>query len=232
MSSADAGESIGAVVVAAGAGTRFGRPDKVLELLGGRPILQYSLELFERDLQFDEVVVVLGEHTLDAGRDLIARMDLQRTRATRGGSTRAESVRAGIAEINPETAFVAVHDAARPLATRDLVNRLITVAMAEGAAAPGLPLSDTVHAVDSSEHLEDLLDRDRLRAVQTPQIARRDWLVDCYRKQAVGTDESTLLFRTGYPVAIVPGDPQNVKLTWQFDLAVAEAILAAQEVAG
>ncbi|MEX2314906.1 MAG: 2-C-methyl-D-erythritol 4-phosphate cytidylyltransferase, partial [Thermomicrobiales bacterium] len=125
---------------------------------------------------------------------------------------------------------VVVHDAARPLVTAALAQRVIDAALASGAAVPVVPVSDTLHTVSPDGTLAATLDRSNLRAAQTPQVARRDWLEHACRVAAGTTDEGGLLTAAGYPVTLVDGDPGNLKITWPEDLALAEAILALRTV--
>jgi 2-C-methyl-D-erythritol 4-phosphate cytidylyltransferase len=120
---------------------------------------------------------------------------------------------------------VAIHDAARPLVSAELFRRVFAAARRTGAAVPSVPLSDTVVTVDADGNVASTPDRETLRAVQTPQVARRDWLEHAFAEFCDGTDEGSLLVRAGYPVATVDGDASNIKLTRPFDLALAELLL-------
>ena len=220
--------SVAAVIVAAGSGTRYGDPDKVFALLGGRTVLARSIELFQNIPECGDIVVVLGEHSLARGQQLIACCtDLRLTSCT-GGASRSDSVRAGLMALRGDASLVAVHDAARPLATPELVRRVLESARMHGAAVPSLPVGDTVQEVDAEGALCAVLERERLRAVQTPQIARRDWLLRALAGSSTATDESTALHLAGFPVRHIAGEHGNIKLTWPSDLSLAEALLAAR----
>lgn len=217
--------SLGVVVVAAGTGQRFGDSGKIFRLLGGQPVLQHSLRLFLSMPEVQALVVVLGAHTLDEGRMLLHRMECEDVHICLGGDTRSDSVRAGIAALPASVDLVAVHDAGRPLARADMVRRVIEAARKHGAAIPITPVSDTIVRLRSDQSVDRVESRDQLGAVQTPQVARRDWLVPALDACGHTTDEGGALLAAGYPVTAVDGSPDNIKLTWPDDLAVAEVIL-------
>jgi 2-C-methyl-D-erythritol 4-phosphate cytidylyltransferase len=219
---------LGVVLVAAGSGTRFGDADKVFAPLAGRPLLEHSLRLFAGQQRVRQIVVVLGEHTLERGRKLACGIDPHVT-AVIGGATRTDSVRVGVAALAPDVRLVAVHDAARPLLSLDMLQRLIDAAARVGAAVPVVPISDTVYITGTAGNLERIPDRSALRAAQTPQVARRDWLERVLVTSDAATDEGSLLHAAGYPVALVDGDPENIKITLPRDLRLAESILAAHQ---
>jgi 2-C-methyl-D-erythritol 4-phosphate cytidylyltransferase len=220
--------TVGAVIVAAGSGTRFGDADKVFAPLGGRPLLDYSARLFAADAGIGHVVIVLGAHTLERGQALAKELG-ERVSVVIGGATRTDSVRAGVLALDPSIELVAVHDAARPLVSSGLLRRLIDAAVEVGAAIPAVPLVDTVYLAGQNGALEALLDRSRLRAAQTPQLARRDWLMQVLSNDAAATDEGSLLHAAGYPVQLIEGEPENLKITLPRDLLIAEAILTDRE---
>src|SRR5690606_24706609 len=140
-----------------------------------------------------------------------------------GGAHRAESVRNGLAalaEVAPT--FVAVHDAARPAVSRWLIDRVFEAARREGASVPGLPVTDTVKEVREGLSVRTLRRAD-LVAVQTPQAMRRDWLAEAFARCPLSleevTDDVQLLELAGYPVRVVEGEPENLKMTRPEDLA-------------
>ncbi|MBV9661882.1 MAG: 2-C-methyl-D-erythritol 4-phosphate cytidylyltransferase [Acidimicrobiales bacterium] len=205
-----------AIVVAAGSGTRFGGP-KQFALLQGRSVLEWSLATAR--LACQGVVLVLppatpGDFAVDA--------------VTIGGATRSESVRSGLAAV-PDTAdVVAVHDAARPLARVELWNAVIeAVAGGADAAIPATSVTDTVKEVGEAGHLVTL-DRSRLVAVQTPQAFRADALKRVHRNGGEASDDAALIEAAGGQVVLVPGPPDNLKVTSPTDLLVAEALIGAE----
>lgn len=225
---ADHLERFGAVIVAAGASTRFQSGCKVLAPLNGRPVLLYSLDLFQR-IGAAHIVVVLGPESRGGGNALAQAYSPQIVTTCTGGATRTDSVRAGLKALPAGIEFVAVHDAARPLASDALLRRVIGEAADAGAVVPAIPVADTVVSISANERVETVLDRSLLRAVQTPQAFRRDWLERCLAGTATFTDEGSALMAAGYPVRVVEGDPLNMKITWPLDLAIAEVILRERE---
>ncbi len=202
------------LLVAAGFGRRFGAPKLGTELMG-KTILQRSAEAF-RD--FPQRVVILRK---DEG----AQTDLPGWTVTAGGATRRASVERGMAALDETAQIVLVHDAARPLVSREVIDRVVETARRHGTAVPTVPLSDTVKRVEGDRVVEHL-DRDSLAAVQTPQGFSRQLLADALAASpADATDDSSLVEAVGKAVTLVPGDPKNLKITRREDLAVAEAYL-------
>lgn len=216
---------LGAVIVAAGSGQRFGDAAKVFCELGGQPVLQHSLQLFLSMPEFQCIVVVLGAHTIEEGTALVHDRQYRNARICLGGKTRSDSVRAGLEALPREVGLVAVHDAGRPLAQADMVRRVIAAARGCGAAVPVLPVTDTLVRLGENRQAVDVEPRDGLGAAQTPQVVRRDWLESALRAGGGNTDEGGALLSAGYPVMTVEGAPDNMKLTWPEDLVIAEAIL-------
>lgn len=215
----------GLVLTAAGSSTRFGAgASKVLARLGGVPVLVRACRPFlEVAPDLDVVVTCRDEDRADVVAALRGETALARARVVRGGATRQESVRLGIEALDASVEWVLVHDAARPCVTPDLIRRVLAAATARGAAVPALPVADTIHRVDVEGVVVESLRRDALRAVQTPQIARRDLLTRAYAHAArfslAATDEAGLLSAAGIPVATVAGERGNVKITTRDDLA-------------
>ncbi|MCO5176058.1 MAG: 2-C-methyl-D-erythritol 4-phosphate cytidylyltransferase [Thermomicrobiales bacterium] len=205
---------------------RFGDREKVFLDLAGRPLLLWSVECFASHPAIDRVVVVLGEHTIERGRALLDSAGNSDVMTCLGGAERSDSMRAGLMCV-PDANIVLVHDAARPLLSEALVTRVIAAAQTHGAAIPVLPISDTLHRLGPSGQSAGVVDRSQLAAAQTPQAARREWLLSALTAEGSATDEGGMLHAAGYPVALVEGDPRNIKITWPFDLAIARAIVAA-----
>lgn len=222
---------IGVAIVAAGSGTRFGSEDKALASLAGEPLLAHSLRAIAACPRVSAVALVMGSHTIDRARELAAIVTDPAISVCLGGATRTASTRAGLAAL-PDVEIVAIHDAARPLVTTALLDRVLDAAVERGAAVPVLPVSDSVYCAPDGLSLARPLERAALRAAQTPQAARRDWLLRALDAGDEGTDEGTLLHRAGYPVTLVAGDPDNMKVTWPRDLRVAEALLAGRAGTG
>ena len=219
---------VGVIVVAAGQSRRMGDIDKLFALLRGRPLLSHLLDGLCSSPLVDEVVLVLSQETLDAGKALA--QDAPRRHAIRfcvGGERRQDSVRRGLDALSP-CDWVAVHDGARPLAGPELLEKGLEAAQETGAAVPVIPLSDTVKVVDSQGRVVRTLPRDQLYAVQTPQVFRRDLLAEAHRTVSdTVTDDAAMVERLGHQVQVFPGSPANLKVTLPEDLLVAEALLGA-----
>lgn len=203
-----------AIVVAAGSATRFGRL-KQFESLAGRRVIDWSLDA-ARSVTAGVVLVVPDRARTEArGADVVVT----------GGSTRAASVRAGLDAVPADAEVIVVHDAARPLAGADLF-RAVVEALAPGvdAAVPGVPIAETVKQV-ADGRVVSTLDRSELVAVQTPQAFRAAGLRSAHRTGGEATDDAALVEAAGGTVAVVPGDPRNIKLTEVSDLVVLEALL-------
>jgi 2-C-methyl-D-erythritol 4-phosphate cytidylyltransferase len=222
-----------AIVVAGGSGSRFGDavPKQFLDL-GGLRLIDWALAAAAAAC--DGVVAVLPAAHLDAGPVLAAR---SRTgvpaAAVAGGPTRSASVRAGLAAVPEGVAVVVVHDAARPLATPELFERVIAAVRAGAdGAVPGVPVADTIKRVDPAgaaapggELVAETLDRTTLRAVQTPQAFSAAALRSAHATGGDATDDAALVEAAGGRVVVVAGDPANLKVTGPEDLERAEALL-------
>ncbi len=224
-------DGVAAVVVAAGRGTRVGAGlPKQYRSLGGQPVVRHALEIFAKHPQISAVQPVI--HADDASRFKAASDGLALRPIVFGGATRQASVRAGLealAELRPQ--IVLVHDAARPLASAALISRAIA-AGASGAAVPGLVPTDTVKSVDAAGRVTGTIDRNTLRAVQTPQAFDYAALLNAHhRALAAGrddfTDDAALAEWAGMNVAVFEGEPDNVKITTEADFARLEAATAA-----
>jgi 2-C-methyl-D-erythritol 4-phosphate cytidylyltransferase len=218
-----------AVVVAAGRGDRFGSPDKILLPLADRPLLAHVLETAQAASTIVEVVVVVAPHTRAAVETLVARGSWSKVRAiVDGGSRRQDSVANGVAGTSGLFPIVLIHDAARPLATAELFERCVLAAMEHGAAIAAVPVSDTIKRVDGGL-VRGTVPRQDLWSAQTPQAFRRDALVAALAgtiaTDSTFTDEAGLFESLGRPVAIVLGEPTNLKITTPGDLDLVRAIL-------
>ncbi len=231
-------EQVGAVIPAAGQARRFGSGEnKIWANLGGRSVLERTLAAFEAHPDIASVVVVTGRDERARVEETVLRFS-KVTAVVEGAATRALSVRNGLEALPSETTIVLVHDAARPLLSQSLISRVIEGVKAHGAAVPGTPLSDTVKRVDSEGRVKATLPRSTvfegaslsgLTSVQTPQGARLPLLRLAYSVYdfsfAEPTDEASFLEAADIPVFVVPGDPDNLKLTHAFDVERAERVL-------
>ena len=224
------GSGVWAVLAAAGRGERFGggRP-KAFANLAGRPLLAESLERLEACDWIEALVVVAPAEWEEPSILLAEELGVGKVHAVvTGGATRADSVRAGVAEVPEEAAVLVVHDAARPLLRGEVVERVVTaVGEAWDGAVPALPLADTVKLAEG-EAVAATLDRAGLVAVQTPQAFLAASLRRGLEGSADATDCAGLVERTGGRVRLVEGDRRLVKVTTPADLDFVEALLEAE----
>jgi 2-C-methyl-D-erythritol 4-phosphate cytidylyltransferase len=222
----DTPERVWTVVVAGGSGSRFGGP-KQFELVGRHRMIDASVEVASS--AGTRVVVVVP------ASDVSSESAVFEARATvvAGGSTRSESVRAGLAAVPADATIVCVHDAARPFASVELYRSVIgAVSDDADGAVPGLPVTDTVKVVDATGAVERTPPRDRLVAVQTPQAFRADVLRRAHASGGEGTDDAALVEALGCRVVVVAGEPDNRKITHPDDLRWAQALASAGDRAG
>jgi 2-C-methyl-D-erythritol 4-phosphate cytidylyltransferase len=221
--------NVWALVAAAGSGERLGidRP-KAFAALAGRPLLAESLDRLDRCPWVDAIVVAAPpgweEPAILLSEELAANKVVA---CVTGGVSRADSVREALAEVADEALVVLVHDAARPLVTDELVERVLGP-LSEGndGVVPALPVHDTLKRVDGG-HVLETVDRDGLVSVQTPQVFLADMLRRAYAVDSSGaTDCASLVETMGGQVAVVEGDPRLLKVTTAADLALVEALLA------
>ena len=224
--------TVGAIVAAAGTGSRLGRGSKALVRLNGKTTLARVLELFLALDEIDRIVVAAPPSRIEnAQREVEALNPRKPVMVKAGGESRQESVRAGLAAIG-ECDFVLVHDAARPLATAALVRRVLAAAMESGAAFPAIAPRDAVKRVEGNRLIESL-DRSRIVLAQTPQGFSYEVLARAHREAAdaglVGDDDAQLVAAAGHDVTVIPGEPANIKLTTPEDLEVVEALIREHE---
>ena len=232
--------TVAALVVGAGRGERFragagaaeaepGPPrPKAFVRLAGRPLLEHAVAALSRCPEIDRILPVVASEAIPhlatwaPGLARIPRV----AEPVAGGAERQDSVRAGLAALPADVVWVAVHDAARPCVRPEDVARVVEAACETGAAILAVPVADTVKRVRDGR-VAETVERSALWAAQTPQVFRRDWLEEAHAKAraegVLGTDDASLVEALGLPVAVVPGDPANRKVTTAADLAVLEA---------
>ena len=215
--------TISAIIVAAGSGQRLGGTPKQFRLLGGKPVLRWSVEALARHPAVRRTRVVIGKGQQELAAAALDGLDVGAL--VEGGAERADSVRAGLAQVEDEA--VLVHDAARPFCPHDVIDRLVAALEFHEGAAPVLAVSDTL--AHSAGQLGAPVDRSGLVRVQTPQAARTDALRSAYSTWSAPsppTDETSVLTAAGMTVATVAGSPELDKITTAGDLARAERWLA------
>ena len=223
-----------ALIAAAGSSRRMGGVNKLLEPLCGVPVLVRTLTAFELAGQVDEIIVAAREEDILEISQLCRTYGISKCKKVlRGGENRVHSVYLAALESSPDTALLAVQDGARPLVTPELVDRVVSAAARCSAAAPAVAVKDTVKAVRKDGGVEETLDRERLRAVQTPQVFEASLLKaalqSALEQGAPVTDDASAVERLGKMVFLVEGEEENLKITTPADLILAEAIVRARE---
>ena len=217
----------GAVIVAAGSASRMGGIDKVMAALGGEPMIARTVRAFQQCGAIADIVIVTRPDLIRPISALCAQMDKVRM-VVAGGKSRQESVALGLNALPKGVELAAVHDGARPLITDAVIDRTVRAANSYGAAAPAVPVKDTIKVVRGGL-VTDTPDRASLQAVQTPQVFDFDLLRGALKKaaeeNAAVTDDCSAVERLGMAVKIVEGDERNLKVTTPMDLKIAELLL-------
>ena len=218
-----------AVIVAAGSSSRMGS-DKLKTVLGGMPVLARTLLVFQRSELVEEIVVVTRADRLEEVAGLCREYGVGKvSKVVCGGRTRAESALAGVSEVDKSAKLIAIHDAARPLVTEDVIMRTVYAARDYMAAAPALASTDTLKAVDEKGFISGTLDRERVYRMQTPQVFKAELIKGALTKAVADalpvTDDCAAMERMGVKCRIVLGDEDNIKLTTPRDMILAAAIL-------
>jgi len=218
------------IIPAAGRGVRFGGelPKQYLPL-AGRPLIVWTIDLFFRHPAVERIIVAVSGEQLASMQEIVDHNRWGNVRLVNGGKTRQDSVRNALKlamKLGDE--LVAVHDSVRPLFVAEGLEALLEAASEVGASLPVLPLSDTIHRVHEAR-IAETLDRSELGAAQTPQCFRAELLSQCLERAAAealsGTDEAGVVAHFGHTVRVLPGDPNNIKITRPEDWKVAEALL-------
>ena len=217
----------GAVIVAAGTASRMGGIDKVMAPLEGEPMIARTVRTFQTCDAVKEIVIVTREDLILPIRDLCKNMDKVKA-VVCGGKSRQESVELGLSALSNKVKLVAVQDGARPLITHAVIDRTIRAAHSYGAAAPAIPVKDTIKVVNGGV-VSSTPDRKTLQAVQTPQVFDLALLKGALKKAkqdgAEVTDDCSAVELMGMSVKIVEGDERNIKVTTPLDLAIAKLLL-------
>jgi 2-C-methyl-D-erythritol 4-phosphate cytidylyltransferase len=222
------------IVAAAGSSSRMGGENKLMQPLNGIPVLAHTLMALNASELADEIVVAAREEDLLAFGDLCRIYGITKpAKIVRGGDTRLESVYLASLECREDAAFLAVHDGARPLALPELIDRTIALAHRTNAAAPAVPVKDTIKIVRDGR-VESTPGRECLRAVQTPQVFDaalfRAALESARTAGEAITDDCSAVERIGKAIYLTDGSYENIKITTPEDLLLAAGILQQREV--
>jgi 2-C-methyl-D-erythritol 4-phosphate cytidylyltransferase len=219
------------ILPAAGKSSRFkDKEKKPFANLDGRAVWLRSAELFVTRNDVCQCLIVVSPEDQDLFRRRYgANLAFMNIQIVAGGSERFESVANALAQVKPEAELVAIHDAVRPCLTEEQVNAVFAKAEKTGAALLAVPVSDTLKQVNAQHQVQATVSRQGMWLAQTPQVFRRDWLVEAYAKRGtLGkdiTDDAQLIEAAGHPVHVVEGAAGNIKITTRGDLFLAEAVL-------
>ena len=218
-----------AIIVAGGSSQRMGF-DKLLAPIAGKPVLAHSIAAFEQSNLVAAIILVARAERLSEYEKISESYGFQKISAViPGGVRRQDSVRCGLDQLGKETQFVAVHDAARPLVSAELIGRLLELAREHGGAASAVPIVDTLKRVDQKHTVSGSVDRKNLFGVQTPQIFERALIEKAYKAVFDAglevTDEISAVERVGGKVVLLPNESPNFKITYPADLHLAEFLI-------
>ncbi|MDX9872301.1 MAG: 2-C-methyl-D-erythritol 4-phosphate cytidylyltransferase [Clostridia bacterium] len=225
-----------ALLPSAGQGTRMGAGVKKPYLeVHGRPLLTYTLDVFEQHPLIDGMVIVTeAEYVSYTQREIVEKYGYTKVLAvTAGGRERQDSVLCGLKILPEETQWVAVHDGARPLVSAGIISRVLEEAWAKGSAVAGVRVKDTIKKVGGDLSITETPERRLLWQIQTPQVFRRELLVQAYERAAAegwtGTDDASFVERLGEKVYLAEGAYTNIKITTPEDLIYLQALLEVKD---
>ena len=216
-----------AIITAAGSGHRFGEA-KQFKKLHGKPLYEYSLDMFIKSRLFDEVILVIPNNNHEKIQREIKREYGSQVNLVIGGPNRQDSVKNAIQSSNPKSDLVVIHDAARPFITKSLIEECISACKTSDGAIIGMQPHDTIK-FSRNNIVEKTIDRSNIWMAQTPQAFNKQKILEAYSSKEfddlIITDESSLMEKLGYKIIIVPGDGKNFKITTLEDWKRAEAEL-------
>ena len=220
---------VGVIIVAGGSGRRMGGTlPKQFMILGNEPILARSINRIREALPKAEIVVVLPEAHVAMWQNLAARFDVAPHKIAFGGSERFHSVKNGIDALSDDVRIIAVHDGVRPMASKKLIIKLILEAEKCDAIIPAIAPPDSYRIVEDDH--SSIIDRSKLRIIQTPQVFNAEALRKAYEQpfSHTYTDDASVVEAAGYAVALCEGERENIKITTPTDIIIAEAIINAE----
>lgn len=216
-----------AIIVGAGKGRRIDNEDKIFLNLDKKPILAHAIFPFEKCNSIDDIILVVRKNKINLAKNIIHKYKFKKVKdIVSGGKERQDSVYNALHNIDKGD-YVLIHDAARPLVKKQLIEDIIYAAKKYGAAIPAVPLKDTIKTGD--KFVEKTLERDVLYLVHTPQAFEYKILKKAHefakKTEYYGTDDASLVERLGYRIKIIPSYFESIKITTQSDLVIAETLL-------
>ncbi len=227
--------NIAVIIPAAGKAERFGsHENKTFAKLDGRALFIRAIELFLNRDDVCQIILAISPADMETVKSRYgANIAFMGVKLVEGGAQRSDTVRAALQVVADEAEFVAIHDAARPCVTADMVDAVFAEATKSGAAILAAPITGTIKRVSESGVIDETASRERLFEAQTPQVFRKTSIMGAYEKLAPGTevtDDAQVIELAGQPVAVVISDTSNIKITGKGDLALANAILKSRPV--
>lgn len=224
------------IIPAAGKAERFGgEGNKTLAKLNGRPIFIRSVEHFINRNDVCQIILAVAPEDAEKMKSSYgANLGFMGVKLVEGGAMRCDTVAAALQVLSDEAEYVAVHDAVRPCVTADMIDAVFAEAVKSGAAILAAPITGTLKRVGESKVIDETVTRTGFYKAQTPQVFRKDLLLDAYVRLEGGTGEMTddvqVVEQAGHPVSVVISDPTNLKITTKADMTLANAILKARPV--
>ncbi|MCC5910785.1 MAG: 2-C-methyl-D-erythritol 4-phosphate cytidylyltransferase [Clostridiaceae bacterium] len=229
-------DKVSAIIVAAGKGKRMGKGfNKQYILLKDKPILAYTINVFERSKYVDEIILVVGIDEIDyVEKEIIKKYDFQKEiKIVAGGKERQDSVYEGLKVVRDDCSMVLIHDGARPFLKEEIICRSIEGVKETGAVIVAVQVKDTIKVVNHQGEVVNTPERNGLWAVQTPQTFNCSLLKNAHeavrKKGMVVTDDAMMVEALGHKVKVVEGSYDNIKITTPEDLIIGEIILEGQE---
>ena len=225
-----------AIVASAGSGRRLkARVSKPYLEIAGKPILIHTLQALNRSPKVHTIIVVVNRRQVPRCARLVERYKVKKVKGVvAGGRERSDSVYNGLKALDPDTQIVLIHDGVRPFVTPDIIGKAVDCAARFGACVVAVPVKATIKKLKAQRSkvktVESTVDRSNLWEIQTPQVFKKDVIVQAYKrfKNIPATDDAMLVERLGVPVKIVAGSYKNIKITTLDDLVIGEAILKTQ----
>lgn len=221
-----------AIIVAAGKGRRMGRDyNKQYIVLGDKPMLAHTINVFEENKLIDEIILVVGKDEIGfVNEDIVKKYKFKKiSNVVEGGAQRQDSVYNGLKAVDNECSIVLIHDGARPFVTNNIIEEGINIAKNVDACIVAVPVKDTIKVVNTDMYVADTPNRETLWSVQTPQIFKYKLLMNAYENlqhnQVNITDDAMLVESLGHKVKIIDGSYENIKITTPEDLILGEGIL-------
>lgn len=215
--------NVGVIIAAAGAGSRFRYGNKLFKCLDGLPVFCHCLKTFLECLSPEHIRLVVSEENRCVFRDILRKYNLPQISCVAGGETRGQSVLNGLKDLPNSVEYAAVHDAARPYTSGELVEKCIASALKYGSGVAAKPVTDTIKITDTNGNVVSTPDRTRLRAAETPQIFIKEVLINAYEKLQKTplpvTDDASAVELAGGRVHLVLHNGFNGKITFSHDLS-------------